>query len=84
MTAKELIDELSKMPPDHEIDIVLDFNQFPDGADSEMDLEEIIGAGEPITVFASDKHKRVNIITLPYPEMEDTWDLARNISQKLN
>jgi hypothetical protein len=84
MTVQELITELAKMPQDYEIDVVLDFNQYPDGADSEMDLEEIIGAGTPCTLFLEEETKRVAIITLPTPGMEDVWDCARNISLKLN
>jgi hypothetical protein len=84
MTAKELIDELSKMPPDHEVTIVLNFNEYPEGADSEMDLEEIIAAGTPCTLFPEEENRSVTLIAIPTSAMETVWNLARNTALKPN
>ena len=84
MTTQELINQLSKMPPGYEVNVVLDFNEYLNGEDSDMDIDEILTAGMPCTLFLNEAHENVHIITIPMPEMEKVWDLARNITLKFN
>jgi hypothetical protein len=80
LTTQELINELSKMPPDHEISIVLDLNDYTGEADpnSEPDFLDVLPAGMPFIVFPDEGRKSVDIIIMPFPQMERLRNLARN------
>ncbi len=83
MTVQELIAELSKFPPDKEVCVGVNFNEYDDGEADDADEEAVVGVGPVFTVMGDDNF--VHIFALCFNDnLTASWDMHRNLKEGLN